>query len=60
MHKLKVNACSLEDQIEKTRKSELIDAAISRLDGDLRVLRLKQSAETAFRTKANWYEQGDK
>ena len=60
MHKLKVKACSLEDRIEKTRKSELIDAAINRLDEDLRVLRLKQSAETAFRAKANGYEQGEK
>ena len=60
MHTLKVKACALMDIPEKIRKSSLIDKAISRLDGDLRILRLKQSSETAFRSRANWYEHGEK
>jgi hypothetical protein len=60
MHNLKVEACGLVDIDEKTRKSVLVDAAIKRLDGDLRILRLKQSSETAFRARANWYEHGEK
>ena len=60
MHNLKVKACALVDPVEKRRKSVLIDAAINRLDGDLRILRLKQSSETAFRARANWYEHGEK
>jgi hypothetical protein len=60
MHNLKMKVCALIDTSEKTRKSSLIDAAIGRLDGDLRVLRLKQSVETAFRSRANWYEHGEK
>jgi G:T-mismatch repair DNA endonuclease (very short patch repair protein) len=38
----------------------LIDDAVNRIDGDLRILRLKQSSKTAFRTGANWYEHGKK
>jgi hypothetical protein len=37
----------------------LIDAAINRLNGDLRALRLKQGSEIAFRASANWYEHGE-
>jgi hypothetical protein len=55
MHNLKAKACSLDDKVEKRRKSRLIDASISRLGGDLRILRLNQSSETAFRARATWY-----
>jgi hypothetical protein len=47
MRDLKIKACS----ITKNRKSVQIDAAVNRLNGDLRTLRLKQSTETAFRAK---------
>jgi hypothetical protein len=47
MYNLKFKACSLDDEVEKTRKSTLIDATITRLCGNLRILRLKQSSETA-------------
>jgi hypothetical protein len=60
MHNFKVKTCSLDDEGEKTRKSLLINAAKNRIDGDLRLLRLKQSSETAFRARANWYEYSEK
>jgi hypothetical protein len=41
MQNLKIKACSLNDEVEKSRKAILIDAAINRLDSDLRILRLK-------------------
>ena len=44
----------------RIRKSDLIDIAVDRLKNDLGILREKQSAETAFRSKANWYEFGEK
>jgi hypothetical protein len=59
MHNLKVIACSLDDEVEKTRKSILIDATINRLKGDLGILRLKQSSKTAFRFRTNWYEHSE-
>jgi hypothetical protein len=55
LHNLKVKACSLDDEIKKTKKSTL-DTAINRLDEDLRILRLKKSSETSFRARANWCE----
>ena len=53
MHNLKVTAYSLDEPEETTRKSMLIDAAINRIDGDLKILRLKQSSEAAIRAKVN-------
>jgi PBP1b-binding outer membrane lipoprotein LpoB len=43
MHDLKVKACSLNDEVEKTRKVIIIDSAKNRINGDLRMLRLKQN-----------------
>jgi hypothetical protein len=57
---LKIKAFALIDPVEKTSKSVLIDATINRLDGDLRIVRLKQSSETAFTARADWYEHGEK
>ncbi len=34
MHFLKVKAYSLDDKVEKTRKSNLINATINRINGD--------------------------
>jgi aminoglycoside phosphotransferase len=34
MHDLKVKACSLNDEVEKTIKAILIDSAIHRIDSD--------------------------
>jgi hypothetical protein len=59
MHKMHV-LYVLDDTVEKTRKFMLIDAAINRLDGDLRILKQNLSSETAFRAKANQYEHGEK
>jgi hypothetical protein len=42
------------------RRFCFFDAAINRLDGDLRFLRLKQISERAFRARANWYKYGEK
>jgi hypothetical protein len=56
MYNFKVEACELVDPVEKTRKSVLIDSAINRQDDVLRMLRLKHKLETAFRAKANKYE----
>jgi aminoglycoside phosphotransferase len=40
MHNLKVKACSLDDDVEKTGKSLLINTATNRLDEDLQILSL--------------------
>ena len=55
LHNLKVKACSLDDEVEKTRMANLIDAATNKIDEDLGIVRLKQSSETAFRARAYWY-----
>ena len=34
LHNLKVKACYRNDEVEKTRKSALMDSAINRIDGD--------------------------
>ena len=60
MHELKVKACELEKSCKMTRKINLIESAINHIDNDLRTLRAKQSAETSFRTRARWYEHGEK
>jgi hypothetical protein len=60
MYILKFKACSLYDATEKTKMSLLIDAVKNRLGIDLRILRLKESLETAIRARANWYEHGEK
>ena len=60
MKLLKEKVCSLRDEVTRTRRSDLIDRAVERLQNDLGILREKQSAETAFRSKANWYEFGEK
>jgi hypothetical protein len=60
MHNLKIKACSLDDEVERIRKSRMTDAATNRIDGDLRFVKLKQTSETAFKARANWYECGDK
>jgi hypothetical protein len=49
MYKLKEMACELVDPVQKTRKYVSINAAINRLPGDLRPLRLKQSSETEIK-----------
>ena len=38
----------------------LIDNAISRTNNDLYILRQRQSADTAFKAKAKWYEYSEK
>jgi hypothetical protein len=38
---LKVNVCPLEDEVATTRKSNLIDVAINRIGGDLRIFKDK-------------------
>jgi hypothetical protein len=53
---LKAKSCALVNPVEKRRKSVFINATINRLDCDLRIPRLKQSSETAFRARANWYD----
>ena len=60
MKNLKQKACSLAEEEIRTRKNNLIDRAIEVLQSDLSILRERQSAETAFRSKANWYEFGEK
>jgi hypothetical protein len=51
---------STVDCPERTHKIDLINNAISRLEKNLSILRVKQSAETTFRAHANWYEHGEK
>ena len=60
MKYLKERACSRGDEEIRNRKVNLIDGAIERLQSDLCILRERQSAETAYRSKANWYEFGEK
>jgi hypothetical protein len=52
---LEVRVSSLSDEVEKTRKANLIEDAINRIDSDLKILRLKQSLKQ-HRARANWYE----
>jgi hypothetical protein len=44
----------------KVKAHSLVNPAIIRIDGDLNILRLKQSSETAYIARVNWYELGEK
>ena len=46
----------LGDGETRNRKVNLTERVIVQLQNDLGVLREKQSAETPFRSRANWYE----
>ena len=52
--------CLMEDCERKSVKITHINSAINSLDCDLRKLRVKQSFETSFRARVNWYEHGEK
>ena len=60
MHDLKTQACTLDDDDEKANKISLIENTIHRTNSDLMILREKQSKETSFRARANWFDQGEK
>ena len=60
MHKLKCKACAVVNVVERDNKVGLITDAIDRLANDLALLREKQSAATSFKSKARWFDQGEK
>ena len=60
MHCLKERACSMKNCERKSVKITHINPAINRLDCDLSKLRVRQSSETSFRARTNWYEHGEK
>ena len=60
MHKLKCAACAVLDNQDRETKVGLITDAIDRLNNDLTLLREKQSASTSFKSRAKWFDQGEK
>ena len=60
MHKLKCKACAVVNVVERDNKVGLITDAIDRLANDLALLREKQSAATSFKSRARWFDQGEK
>ena len=60
MHKLKCKACAVVNVVERDNKVGLITNAIDRLANDLALLREKQSAATSFKSRARWFDQGEK
>ena len=63
MHELKTQACGISGinvMNERREKINLITSAINRIESDLNLLRDKKSVETAFRSRANWFEYGEK
>ena len=60
MHKLKCTACNVLDNQVRETKVRLINEAIDRLNNDLALLREKQSASISFKSRAKWFDQGEK
>ena len=60
MHKLKCKACVVLDNQDRETKVGLINDAIDRMNNDLILLREKQSASTSFKSRARWFDQGEK
>ena len=60
IHKLKSTACVVLKDQERGTKVGLITETIDRLNNDLALLREKQSASTAFKARARWFDQGEK
>jgi hypothetical protein len=60
--KIKVNKESRidEPEIETRRRKSLIDNAIAAIKSELDCFRTKMAKDVDFRTKANWYENGEK
>ena len=60
MHDLKSQTCTIHDYGEQVNKTSQIENAIHQTNSDLMILRGKLSKETTFRTRANWFDQGEK